>query len=163
MPLWRKKGPDSRFDCVPGHVFKRCDKDLAVRCWDAPHDFKLRMAMFLQFHEADSVTPLEPGRARIRFAYRNFEPESVTFKRSLRCEEGDLIGYRPDLTLTMLAGREDFVRGSAEVATASDGAIVHSRVTFVSPREFSKLDIEPMSVAYPVPGPVPASPCCRRK
>lgn len=156
MALWPKR--TTRWSEVDW-VFARC-RDPMVRCWDAPNDFGLRIALFLQLHDQGADRALPDGEARVRLAYRNTEPESVTFTRSLRCEEGRLAKDDPGRTFTMLAGRGGLVLGSVRVGREPDGALVHADIEFSGPKEFGRLEVQTLSIGFPGRGTAIACPCC---
>lgn len=122
--------PKSRADMV----LSRC-RDSTVHCYDNPAR-SLKLALFLEAHAEEGPERVE--RVRAAFAYRNHQPETVRFTRSIVAEEGVMVApHDAEEILEILAAKEDqtfaagLARRAVRVTRCEDDANVSGIVVFV--------------------------------
>jgi hypothetical protein len=132
-------------------------------------DGRVQLGLFLQLHGANEKG-LPAGEALVRFAYRNYQPEAVMFRRTLRCTDGDLGMYDAKKDLTIPSARRKGDRGvtgviedSVKAERGPTGARVIAQITAVRPRSSFKNARTQLSVAFPEPGKEARCSCCLRR
>lgn len=117
-----------------------------------PSHSGVKLALFLQFHTGGDVS-LEANAARIRFAYRNFYPQSFVFERVLACDGGTVGSHAVEAVQTIPARREgryreDLLPGSVPVQRGEDGAAITADIKFTQPPALDHI-ADTLSVTFP--------------
>lgn len=125
--------PKSRADMV----LSRAKSHDTVDCWSDPQTSQLQLALFLQFHDGNTSTPVGDCAARATFAYRNMLGDPIRFTRELVCSGGELEEYEAGEELRILPGRrngkhlrEGVLALGVVVRRAAGEASIRADVTF---------------------------------
>ena len=118
------------------NVFSSCGRVAAVDCWTMPNHAGIRLAAFLQFHTTEGES-LPADSARLRFAFRNFYPQLMEFRREIE-SVGGVIGSYPSTPLKIPASRERQFReelspGAVPVTRGEDDTQINITFAFVNP------------------------------
>ena len=136
--------------------------DDAVDVWRMPGHEGIKLALFLQFHGAGGEA-LPENTARVRFAYRNFYPQTFTFQRELSADGGTLGPHSKQTRLLIRAARvgkiqEDIIQDVVPLQRESDDAVVDAAIQITEPETLNHIRDE-LSVKF-TRGKRHRCPCC---
>ncbi|HEY8777602.1 MAG TPA: hypothetical protein VIM33_14140 [Gaiellaceae bacterium] len=128
-----------------------------VGYWTLPEHHGVEIAFFLQFHDSDDQA-LAKRKARIRVAYRNFQPETLHFKRRIGSSGSTVEDYKEDDELIIWAARNDDDRApyverilddAVGVRKRPDRSELQAKIEFTEPQQYRVLGVDEFRFAFP--------------